>query len=124
MSDKSCAITSNGETILLALPDRDGMDRQIALSFDQAGALAITLPRLLTAALRQKHSDPRLRHVYVVRDCTVELASDQHHVLLGLSAQSGFDVVFAIDLSQATTLVRALGRGRDALKQAKNPPPN
>jgi hypothetical protein len=61
---KDCAVSSDGGSITLSVPDKRGKRRELVLTFDQASSLAMTLPRLLTMALRQKYADSAARHVY------------------------------------------------------------
>jgi hypothetical protein len=75
----------------------------------------VTLPRLLTTAMRRKFTDTTIRHVYPVRGYMVECASDQRNVLLTLSCGNGFDVVFALDARIILSLARDLAGGHAAL---------
>ena len=120
MEDKSCTVSPEGDKITIALNGKGGAPQKIALSFDEASALAMTLPRLLSAALSRRFSDATLRHVYPVRDCTVERASDQRHVLLTLSCGDGFDVVFGLNVRILPSLTRDLARGRALLETAQS----
>jgi hypothetical protein len=108
MNQKDCAVSPGGDSITLNLPDKDGRPCELVLTFDEASSLAMTLPRLLTTALRRKYSDRALRHVYPLRECAVECASDFRHLLVTLAAEGGFDVVFAIRLQTATAIAREL----------------
>jgi hypothetical protein len=108
MNQKDCAVSPEGDSITLNLPDKNGRPCELALSFDGASSLAMTLPRLLKMALRRKYSDGALRHVYPLREYAVECASDFRHLLVTLAAEGGFDVVFAIKFETATAIAREL----------------
>jgi hypothetical protein len=57
-------ISPEGDSIALKLPDKNGKACEVVLTFDEASSLAMTLPKLLTMAFRQKYADETLRHVY------------------------------------------------------------
>jgi hypothetical protein len=115
MEDRSCTVSPEGDKITIALNGKGGAPQEITLSFDDASALAMTLPRLLMMATSRRFSDPTIRHVYPVRGYMVECASDQRHVLLTLSCGNGFDVVFALDARIIPSLARDLAGGQAAL---------
>ncbi|PZP54083.1 MAG: hypothetical protein DI595_01205 [Agrobacterium fabrum] len=117
-------MSPEGDKIIIALHSKEGTPQEITLSFDEASALAMTLPRLLTMAMSKRFSDPSLRHVYPVHDYTVECASDQRHVLLTLSCGGGFDIVFGIDVNMVTPLARDLVGGQALLETPPSLRPN
>ena len=100
---KDCAVSSDGDAITLTLPDKHGQPCEFVLTFDEASSLAMTLPRL-----RQKYSDDALRHLYPLREYAVECASDFRHLIVTLTVDGGFDVVFAIKIEAATAMARDL----------------
>jgi hypothetical protein len=108
MRVQSCDVSPQGDRITIALPEHAGELRTIALSFDEASALAMTLPRLLSTALRRRFSDDSLRHVYALRGYKVECASDLRHLLVTLTADDGFDVAFAVKLQAVSPVAREL----------------
>lgn len=124
MEDKSCAVSPEGDKIIIALHGKGGEPQEVTLSFDEASALAMTLPRLLTMAMSRRFSDASMRHVYPVRDYIVECASDQRHVLLTLGCGAGFDVVFGLDVSMIPTLTRDLAGGQALLEAPPSLRPN
>ncbi len=124
MEDQPCVVSPAGDKILIALKGNGGIPREITLSFDEASALAITLPRLLTAAMSRKFDDATLRHVYPAVGYTVECASDQRHLLLTLSCGGGFDVIFAVDVNMVASLTRDLAAGQALLETPQTQRPN
>jgi hypothetical protein len=119
MNRKDCAVSPEGDSIRLNLPDINGRKCEVVLTFDEASSLAITMPRLLKMALRRKYSDYTLRHVYPLREYAVECASDFRHLLVTLAAESGFDVVFAIEFRTATAIARELASNGKLLAQSQ-----
>jgi hypothetical protein len=63
MFQRDCAVSPEGDAINVALPNQDGKPCKIVLTFDEASSLAMTLPRLLKMAVRQKDPDGALRRV-------------------------------------------------------------
>jgi hypothetical protein len=124
MEDNSCHVSPEGDKITIAVSSEAGSPQDVTLSFDQASALAMTLPRLLTMALRRRFPDASLRHVYPALEYAVECASDLQHVLLTLSCGGGFDMVFGLHTSMIETLMEDLADGQDRLQTASSVRPN
>jgi hypothetical protein len=118
MSESDCAISSDGESIILTLPDKQGQACEVVLTFDEASSLAMTLPRLLKMAVRRKYSD-HARHVYPLREYAVECASDLRHLIVTLAVDGGFDVVFAIKTEVAASMARDLANYGRLLQEAQ-----
>lgn len=106
MDGKICAISPEGDTILISLHDGAVPPREIALSFDDARSRALTLPRMLTIALGRQTGDPKMWHVQRAQGFRVECASDQRHLLLTLSCGEDREMVFALDVAVIAALVR------------------
>jgi hypothetical protein len=119
MSQKDCAVSPDGESITLGLPDKSGRPCELVLTFEEASSLAMTLPRLLKMALRRKYPDGAQRHVYPLREYAVECASDLRHLLVTLAAEGGFDVVFAIKVQTASTIAGELVLNARLLEQSQ-----
>ncbi|TAM99013.1 MAG: hypothetical protein EPN45_16685 [Rhizobiaceae bacterium] len=66
MEDKSCTVSPEGDKIVIALHGKGGEPQEVTLSFDEASALAMTLPRLLAMAMRRRFPNAATRHVYPV----------------------------------------------------------
>lgn len=124
MEDKFCAVSSDGDKIIIALQSKGGKSQEVVLSFDEASALAMTLPRLLTTAMSRRFPDAAMRHVYPVRNYIVECASDRRHVLLTFSCGGGFDVAFGLDVSMIPMLTRDLAGGQALLETPSSLRPN
>jgi hypothetical protein len=82
MRESDCAMSPDGESIILTLPNKQGQACEVVLTFDEASSLAMTLPRLLKMAVRRKYSDHAARHVYPLREYAVECASDLRHLIV------------------------------------------
>jgi hypothetical protein len=119
MQESNCAVSPDGGSISLTLPNKDGVRCEVVLTFNEASSLAMTLPRLLKMALRRRYSDRALRHVYPLHDYDVECASDLRHLIVTLAADGGFDTVFAINLDTAAALAHDLAINRRLLIEAQ-----
>jgi hypothetical protein len=116
MQDKFCNVSPDGDKITIAVREKSGTAQEITLSFNDANALAMTLPRLLKVAMNRKFADASLRNVYPVREYIVECASDLNTVLLTVSGRDGFDVVFGLDARMVSFLTRDLAGALDLLE--------
>jgi hypothetical protein len=119
MQQTDCVVSPDGDSITLNLPDKNGKPCKLVLTFDEASSLAMTLPRLLKIALRRKYSDHALRHVYPLRECAVECASDLRHLIVTFAADGGFDVVFAIKIEMASAMARDLASNAELLAESQ-----
>ena len=124
MENNSCFVSPEGDKITIQMNGKAGEPQKVSFSFEEASALAMTLPRLLTFALSRQFSDASLRHVYPVRNYAVECASDRQHVLLTLFCGGGFDVVFGLDVSMIAMLARDLMDSQGLLQASPCPPSN
>jgi hypothetical protein len=104
----TCEVDHDGRAITLGYRDRSGRPAALRLTFDQAQALAMTLPRLLTAALRQITRSPDMRYVFPLGDWQLELAADRRNLILSQKTTDGFEVSFSLSASTARGLGWAL----------------
>ena len=104
-----CEVAPDGRTVVLGFTDANGEPAQIRVSLDQAGALAMTLPNLITQALRSRYQDHTLRYAYPLASWTVEQPTDQKGRMVTLRTTDGFSVCFSLhpriqhELSEALT---------------------
>lgn len=92
----SCEVSGDGSAIRLAYDDAGGGARELNLSAEQAGSLAMTLPRLLTAALQARTRDPSLKFVFPLAECNLEAAAGSSNCILSLRTPDGFEVSFSL----------------------------
>jgi hypothetical protein len=97
-----------GKDIRLDLSTADGKPGSIVFSFDTLSGLLMTLPRMLQAALDARCSDGSLRVAQVLGGWRIEQARGDPNLILKLSTQDGFEVVFALNGSDADSLGAAL----------------
>ncbi len=111
----TCDVLPDGEVVRLDLVDQSGAAVSLHLPFDQAQAMAMTLPSLLTRALQSLTGSATARYVFPLEHWAVEGTNGSDGVLLTLATDDGFQVCFGIPAEACgglgSTLVRhASGR--------------
>ncbi|WP_213737118.1 hypothetical protein [Bradyrhizobium sp. dw_411] len=104
----ACDVAPDGSAILLGLIDKDGKPATIRLSINQVGALAMTLPDLITRALRSRFKDQSLRYAYPLASWAIEQSSDLATGMVTLSTTDGFTVCFSMGRELQSELGEAL----------------
>jgi hypothetical protein len=72
----TCDVAPDGEVVTLNLVDVAGNPVSLRLPFDQAGALAMTLPGLLSKALKARCGNESLRYVFPLGEWLLEGVAD------------------------------------------------
>lgn len=106
----ACEVSADG-SIVLGFSDRDGNPAAVTLAVGQAGALAMTLPKLIEEALRRQYRDHSLRYTYPLASWSLERATDQTSGIVTLATPDGFSVRFTIQPRQQSELGEALASG-------------
>lgn len=107
----TCGVAQDGQVVRLDLVDDTGADVTLQLPFDQAQAVAMTLPSLLTRALRSLTGSAAARYVFPLDSWSVEQAKEQDGLLLTLATEQGFTVSFGIPAEACKGLGRTLAGG-------------
>ena len=105
-----CEVSPDG-SIVLGFADGDGKPAAFKLAVGQAGALAMTLPKLIEEALRRQYRDHSLRFTYPLASWSLERATDQTSGIVTLATTDGFSVRFSIQPCQQSELGEALASG-------------
>jgi hypothetical protein len=92
----SCQVSDDGEEIRLSVRDNSGAPLDLQISAEQAGSLAMTLPKLISTALKARYRDPTLRLVYPLTDYSLEGAEGSQDRILSLKTTDGFEVSFSV----------------------------
>ena len=108
----NCGVTSNGETVHLDLVDVVGKQISLCLPFHQARSLTMTLPQLLTFALKAQTGDDTARYVFTLAQWRLEAAADSR-LIITLGTPDGFEVSFCMTLQECRELARALRADAD-----------
>ncbi len=104
----TCEVTPDSSAILLGFVNADGEPATIRLSLNQVGALAMTLPELISKALRSRFNDQSLRYAYPLASWTVERSSDPATGMVTFSTIDGFTVCFSMPRELQSELGEAL----------------
>ncbi len=111
----TCGILQDGQIVRLELVDDNGTAVSLRLPIHQAQAVAMTLPSLLTRALKSLTGSPNARYVFPLNSWTVELSGEHDGLLLTLATDEGFQVSFGIPAEACTGLGLTLASGSDRL---------
>ncbi len=101
----TCKALDDGETIKLEFIDQGRNPISLLVSFEDAESIAMTLPRLLTQAVKAQTGRDNSRYVFALGRWLLEGVEDHQSLILTLTTVDGFEVSFRI--SHATC--RALG---------------
>jgi len=115
----TCGVTASGDTIELNLVDAAGARVCVRLPFDQAEAVAMTLPHLLTRALKRRTGKPEARYVFDLGEWLIEGAKGQNCLIVTLKTTDGFEVSFGIPFAEGQSLGWTLKREADAAADAQ-----
>jgi len=103
----SCEVMPSGDAVRLDLLDTAGRRVSLSLPFAQAQALTMTLPRLLTFALKAQARDDSARFVFPLGSWRLE-AAVQSTLIMTLGTPDGFEVSFSLPHEECWTLACAL----------------
>jgi hypothetical protein len=92
----SCHVSDDGREIRLSVRDGMGTPLDLQISAEQAGSLAMTLPKLISTALKARYRDPGMRLVYPLTDYNLEGAVGSQDRILSLKTTDGFEVCFSV----------------------------
>jgi hypothetical protein len=106
----NCAVAADGGTISLGFEDVTGNSAAVSVSLNQVGALIMTLPGLLEAALKVRYGDQSLRYTYPLASWAIEQSSDTSRRIITLQTEDGFKVRFSIPKDEQSLLGEALTR--------------
>src|SRR5262249_40987359 len=100
-------VDEGGETVTLRLPAR------------QAEAISMTLPHLLSCALKMKSKDQDARYVYHLGKWTLSHSKDDDLLVFTLSTPDGFQTSFALSRDAAQSISYALREAQPATSLQK-----
>jgi hypothetical protein len=100
----TCKALDDGETVKLDFIDADGNPVSLLLSFEHAESVAMTLPRLLTHAVKTQTGQDNARYVFPLGPWRLERIEGSHSFILTLATADGFEVSFRIPHGACRTL--------------------
>jgi hypothetical protein len=92
----TCGVKSDGEIIELNFVDSAGGPVCFQMSFDHAQSIAMTLPGLLTDALRKIVGTDKTRYAFPLASWWIESADKRDCLIATFATEGGFEVSFAI----------------------------
>jgi hypothetical protein len=92
----ACRTLDDGETIKLEFLDQRRNPISLLLSFENAESIVMTLPRLLTRAVRAQTGKDNSRYVFDLGQWLLEGVQDHQSLILTLTTVDGFEVSFRI----------------------------
>jgi hypothetical protein len=92
----TCKAVEDGGSVKLDLVDADGNPVSLLLSFEHAESIAMTLPLLLTHAVKAQTGRDNARYVFPLGQWFLEGIEDRHSFILTLKTADGFEVSFRI----------------------------
>jgi hypothetical protein len=114
----TCQIAADGQAMRLHFLDGNGQPTFLELPHDQAQALVMTLPHLLTAALQIRTGNANARYVFPLEHWAFELADIENNVLLTLRTTDGFDTCFSVRPETCQQIGTALYSAADIAAEA------
>jgi hypothetical protein len=109
----TCDAVRNGEIVKLDFVDEDGRAISLRLSFEQAQSIAMTLPQLLTQAVKAQTGQDSARYVFPLGEWMLEGIESNQGLILTLKTVDGFEVSFQMPLAACKSLGRTLQREAD-----------
>jgi hypothetical protein len=92
----TCTALADGETIKLEFLDEQRNPVSLLLPFEYAASIAMTLPQLLTEAVRAQTRQDSARYVFPLGQWLLEAIEDRQSFILTLKTTDGFEVSFRI----------------------------
>jgi len=116
----TCRVINDGETIELQLLDDSQRTVTLQIPFAQAEAIIMTLPSLLTSALRQQTGDQWARYVFGLGDWRLEETTDSNSLIATLTTTCGFATCFGIPFRACQALGWNLMHQAEEVAQARD----
>jgi hypothetical protein len=89
-------VAPDGSSMGLEFLDEFGGAVSVEFPLDQAEAIAMTLPRLLSQAVKLQTGNADARYVFSLEGWRIEEAKGQQCLIATLATKNGFEVSFAI----------------------------
>jgi hypothetical protein len=104
----TCRTVEDGETMKLEFIDEAHNPLSLLLSFEDAESIAMTLPRLLTQAVKAQTGQDNAHYVFALGRWLLEGVEDHQSLILTLTTVDGFEVSFRIPHATCRALGWAL----------------
>jgi hypothetical protein len=120
----TCDVWPDGSTLALSLLDHSGRPVTLELSLEQAEAVALTLPHLLSRAVKRKTGDDKSRYVFKIEEWTIETVEDHDSLIVTLTTGNGFSVSFEFSYAACERIIGDFEEGLEkATSDERSDPP-
>jgi hypothetical protein len=114
----TCHTVGDGEIVMLEFIDEEGRSITVRLTFEHAQSIAMTLPRLLTQAVKAQTGQDSARYVFPLGQWTLEGIEGEQSVILTLKTEDGFEVSFRMPPGASKSLGWSLQHEADQEAQS------
>jgi hypothetical protein len=104
----TCKVEPDGEMLELSFIDSAGRPALLRMPFENAQAIAMTLPGLLTEAVQKITGEEASRYVFPLGTWRLDAADDVGGAIATFATTDGFTVSFGIPLATCRSLGWAL----------------
>lgn len=104
----TCGGGDDGKTIILGFLKDSGSPVSLEMPFDQAASLVMTLPHLLSSALKLQTGKAEARYVFSIGKWKLEAAQDPNFLILTMQTPDGFEVAFAVPVAMCEAMGKTL----------------
>jgi hypothetical protein len=109
----TCTVAADGTNVELEFLDHSGTAVTVQLPLDQAEAVVMTLPHLLTRAVKQSTGSKDSRYVFDLDGWSIESTKDRDCLIATLKTTEGFEVSFGIPFEDCQALAWHLHHGAE-----------
>jgi hypothetical protein len=106
----TCEVATDGRRVRINFKNMDGSPASLTVPTDCVHQLIMTLPPLLSRALKAELSDDSVRAVFPLGRWRLETAAGSSAYILTLSTLDGFEVAFSVSARDLATMSSAFER--------------
>jgi len=119
----TCDVDADGRTVRLSFLDETGAPVSVEFPFEQAEAIVMTLPRLLSNAIKTQLQSADARYVFPLGRWAVENADDADSLIVTLTTTDGFEASYGVPLEACCAIGSILSReGKAAIQDDEDTP--
>ena len=112
----TCQVAPDGAAVRLCFEDTDGLPGVLTLPTACIQQLVMTLPHLLSKAIRAQHGDDTLRAVFPLGAWHVEAQAGTSNFILTMMTSDGFEVSFSVKPPAMGKMLSTMEEARSTVK--------
>jgi hypothetical protein len=116
----TCHVVSDGSAVCLNFEAADGRPVGLRMPRGCIQQLVLTLPHLLSMALRAQHGDASLRAVFPLSEWRLEAAAGSKDFILTMRTPDGFEVSFVLSALNVTDMMSAIEEQRSVAEAGRD----